>query len=232
MADETPQQKPAPAADGEAPSEPVQTGGDAGALQSTQSADATQSTPSAVAKPSDADSFAYEEISGTEAQARKDVSLLGAAFLGDVEEVVRSIAKRAKAIVKWPNGDTTMHVGGHKDVVLELLKDGADVSARDADGWTSLCSACIGGHYDVVELLLHDKRAIATISATENNGFTPLYRACNQGYFGIVQPLLGHDLGMKTICFKSAKNSWTSPTCNKPHVAIPAFIMQILLQAM
>jgi ankyrin repeat protein len=42
---------------------------------------------------------------------------------------------------------------GHKEVVKLLLKKGADVNARDKDGWTALKNASYYGHKEIVELL-------------------------------------------------------------------------------
>ena len=42
--------------------------------------------------------------------------------------------------------------------VKRLLNEGADVNARNQDGWTSLMMAALGGHLEVAKLLI-DKGA-------------------------------------------------------------------------
>jgi ankyrin repeat protein len=43
---------------------------------------------------------------------------------------------------------------GHREVVELLLKNGANVNAKAADGWTALVRAADRGHRKVVEVLL------------------------------------------------------------------------------
>lgn len=44
-----------------------------------------------------------------------------------------------------PSSQTALHkaaLQGHLSIIMYLLPDKADVSARDADGWTALHNAC------------------------------------------------------------------------------------------
>ena len=55
-----------------------------------------------------------------------------------------------------------------------LLAKGADVNAKNQDGWTALMCASLDGHKEVVELLLAKR---ADVNAKANDGFTALIMA-------------------------------------------------------
>jgi ankyrin repeat protein len=44
-------------------------------------------------------------------------------------------------------------VDGHAEVVKALLEKGADVQAKNSDGWTPLHWACRFGHHDIAAML-------------------------------------------------------------------------------
>jgi cytohesin len=74
--------------------------------------------------------------------------------------------------------------------VKALLKDHPDlVSSTDDNGQTPLCSAAIGGHKDVAELLLANK---ADVNAKDDNGETPLHAAAKAGQNNMVDLLRGN----------------------------------------
>ena len=62
-------------------------------------------------------------------------------------------------------------VGGHKEVAELLISKGADVNAKDKDGWTPLHEATMGGHKEVAELLIVKG---ADVNAKDEGGNTPL----------------------------------------------------------
>jgi len=66
----------------------------------------------------------------------------------------------------------------HEDIdkAREALKDGADVNARDSEGWTALHWAASGRSVEIVRLLL---KAGADINAQDNTGSTALIWAVN-----------------------------------------------------
>ena len=75
---------------------------------------------------------------------------------------------------------------GNVKLVKEFLTKGADVNAKDNQGYTALMWAAYNGHIDVIkELLLNG----ADASAKDYKGYTALMWADEQGYTDIVQLL-------------------------------------------
>ena len=102
-----------------------------------------------------------------------------AARAGDMEKV-KALLKVNPGLVNAKAGylmDTPLFsaVGsGHKDVVELLLSKGAEVNAKNRDGWTPLHEAASSGQKDVVELLLSKG---AEVNAKVKDGRTPLHEA-------------------------------------------------------
>ena len=74
-------------------------------------------------------------------------------------------------------GRTPLHhaaVDGDRAAVEQLLRDGADPSARDDDNNTPLHFAAQGWHVEVADILI---RAGAEVDAIDDHGNTPLCRA-------------------------------------------------------
>ena len=80
-----------------------------------------------------------------------------------------------------PHGTTALHFAsrGRIEEVRMLIKEGADVHAKNDNGSTPLHWACRGGTVDVVKALLE---AGADLHAKMNDGETPLHRAAESGY--------------------------------------------------
>ncbi|KAI7970553.1 hypothetical protein EIK77_004579 [Talaromyces pinophilus] len=76
---------------------------------------------------------------------------------------------------------------GHDNVVSLLIRNEANIEARDDLGRTSLCRAAAEGHYLVVELLVRNG---ANIEATDNLGWTPLCRAAKNKHVSVVELLV------------------------------------------
>ena len=73
------------------------------------------------------------------------------------------------------------------EVVKLLLASGANVNAKNMDGYTALTAACAGGHSDVVRLLLDQN---ADIKARTKAGDTALSLTCSRGDMEIAKLLL------------------------------------------
>jgi hypothetical protein len=86
---------------------------------------------------------------------------------------------------------------GHTEIVQLFLEKGADVNAKDNDGWTALMIAAEKGHSEIVQLLLEKG---ADVNAKDNDGVTALMFAAANGHTEIVQLLLekGADVNAET----------------------------------
>ena len=86
--------------------------------------------------------------------------------------------------------------------VKRLLNEGADVNAKDEDGWTPLHWAAYYGHLNVVKLLV-DRGA--DVNAKSKAGETPLHWAAANGHLDVVEFLVdrGADVNAKS------KAGWT-----------------------
>jgi len=87
---------------------------------------------------------------------------------------------------------------GHTNIAAVLLRNGADVSARDDDGRTALHQAAYGGHVATVDVLLG---AGSHVNARDNRGSTALICATFGGYIDVAMALLaaGADVRIKNF---------------------------------
>lgn len=79
--------------------------------------------------------------------------------------------------------------GGDDDVLSDLIQRGADLEAKDVDGYTALMYACNGAQMRAVEVLLD---AGADVNARDKQNSTPTMFAAQHGHTDIVKRLVEH----------------------------------------
>lgn len=109
-------------------------------------------------------------------------------YLDQVAELLEKDPSLAR--LKGSMGRTPLHYAashGFKDCVHLLLSNGAEIEAKDNDGWTALMGASIWGHTGVVVLLLQNG---AHTDAHDVDGVTALMMASVEGHLSVVSLLL------------------------------------------
>ncbi|CAG0911253.1 unnamed protein product, partial [Cyprideis torosa] len=91
--------------------------------------------------------------------------------------------------VTSPFNQTPLHLAGTGETVTVLIENGAEVNARDDDGWTPLLLATRRGHHFIVHLLLAHG---ADLNIRDCDKQTPLHLASRRGHHSIVHLLLAH----------------------------------------
>lgn len=89
---------------------------------------------------------------------------------------------------------------GHADAAEVLLKNRADVNAKDNKGRTALMMAIRSDHADVAEVLLKNE---ADVNAKDNDGWTALMWAAIRGHADATEVLIkyGADVSAKDSYF-------------------------------
>lgn len=113
----------------------------------------------------------------------------------DVTETKRETRKRGKGYVIKKNmkGETQLHVAaisGNKLLLERLLAKGHPVNIRDNAGWLPLHEACIHGHLEIANMLIHNGANVNDRGGSNCDGITPLYDAASNGHLEVVQLLL------------------------------------------
>jgi len=96
----------------------------------------------------------------------------------------------AKVLTRYDDGKTLLHKAvsrGLVSSVLDCLKYGSDINARDNSAWTPLHEACLSGNLELAELLLSYG---ADIQAQALDNDTPLHQASANNFGEIVKILL------------------------------------------
>ena len=131
-----------------------------------------QSAPAPEVKPTEP----VAEAVNLEAPKAKapDISILVAAYEGNIEAVKQHLAAGTDVNAKDEDGYTLIHAvagGGDKEIAELLIANGADVNAKRNDGETPLHRAVQECYKEIVELLI-DKGA--DVNAKGRAGHTPL----------------------------------------------------------
>lgn len=91
------------------------------------------------------------------------------------------------------NAQTPLHIAvseGHRRVVSELIRAGANISLQDAERRTPLHLAVIKERPEILEILLDEKYGESVIHQADGTGKTPLHYAVLQDCDQIIQLLL------------------------------------------
>ena len=93
---------------------------------------------------------------------------------------------------------------GDLEIVKFLVESGADVNAKDKEGWSVLMEASYEGHLKVIKYLIENGKV--NVNAKDDDGWTALMRASWRGYFEIVKYLVekGADINIKNNNGKTA----------------------------
>lgn len=141
--------------------------------------------------------------------ARKQQTIFGACFNGDVERVTKYVKEGGCLDEGDKEKMTLLHhaVVGHQLDICKLLLAGSEssgaapvpVDAGDSSGWTALHYAADRGFADLISLLVEEGGA--AVNSKDDMKRTPLHLAANSNKVDAVKMLLskGASKGLKTV---------------------------------
>lgn len=132
----------------------------------------------------------------------------------DIKSFRQSIQQSSSVYKGWPILSIASLLG-EKEIVSQLLKQGADINARDKSGYTALHRASSKGQYDTVRMLLSSG---ALINAVSNKKETPLVLAAQTGGLKTVKLLINN--GADTSILTEGKDSALSLSIADKHPQI------------
>ena len=127
--------------------------------------------------------------------------LMGAAYNGDADEVIRILTMPCDIDAQDRHGFTALMYAameGYTDVIQRLIEHGADLEIQSSGRYTALMYAVRGSHTAAVQALLAAK-ADPDVHEEDDTFDTPLTLAARCGFFSIVRVLVaaGADVSLR-----------------------------------
>ncbi len=147
-------------------------------------------------KPNTIDALLESDPALVDAETEDGFTPLGLAAFFGYQDVAETLLLRGAAIdkvMKSVNRNTPLDAAvsaNHREVVLLLLKRGAEVSPKAAGGYTPLHKAAFAGNTEMVSLLLEHG---ADAGAETDEGRTPLDIAVERGHAEAAEALRDHE---------------------------------------
>jgi len=132
-------------------------------------------------------------------RAERDLLLIGAARIGDIETVRRLLVQRADVTAQDAAGQTALIAaawGDHLKVAEALIAAGADVNAKDRTQQSAYLIATSEGYLDLLRLTLANGADVRSLDSYNGTG---LIRAAERGHFEIVRELLKTDIAIDHV---------------------------------
>ena len=114
-------------------------------------------------------------------------SILGAAGIGDIELVKKHLSDGVDVMQRDDMKATSLHHSATSEVAALLIKNGANVNAKDIGGQTPLHEAVNTGILKVAELLITKG---ADVNAKDESEDTPLHKATRKNNHEMIELLI------------------------------------------